>query len=214
MSFTWSNTPWVTVGAMLLAGWGLTGCGSSETPAPTPTAQSSAPPAVTAAKSTSTTSDYSAATATPDGTVKAFLSAIKQGDDKQAEAMLTDIARQRTRERDLYVAPPGTESASYEVGEFEIEEDKAQVASTWTDLGQDGQPHTEVIVWLLRKEKGAWQIAGLATNVAPGAAPLILNFEDPDDMLFKLESADAGRQGTQAARTASKPADPNSTEKQ
>ena len=106
------------------------------------------------------------------------------------------------------MAPPGTETASFEVGEFEIEGDKAQVASTWTDLGEDNKPHTEVIVWLLRKEKTVWQIAGLATNVAPGAAPLILNFEDPDDMLFKLESAEASRNGP-PQRTASKPDEPN-----
>ena len=200
MSFSWSHTSWIAAAVLLLAG-----CGSSESPDASPAAKSSAPPASGAATAAAV---KPAGTTTPDGTVRAFLSAIKQGNDKQAEAMLTDIARQRTRERDLYVAPPGTETASFEVGEFEIEGDKAQVASTWTDLGEDNKPHTEVIVWLLRKEKKAWQIAGLATNVAPGAAPMILNFEDPDDMLFKLESAEASRNAP-PQRTASKPDEPN-----
>ena len=94
----------------------------------------------------------------------------------------------------MVVAPPGSESATFEVGEVELlsegDEQGAHVASKWTDLGDDGQPHTDDIVWMLRKEPEGWRIAGMATTVFEGEPPLLLNFEDPQDMQRKQQLAE------------------------
>ena len=46
-------------------------------------------------------------------TVTAFLEAIKRGDDPGAQAMLTKVARAKTQELGISVAPPVTSTATY-----------------------------------------------------------------------------------------------------
>ena len=52
-------------------------------------------------------------------TVPTFLEAIKRGDDAGARAMLTKVARAKTEELGLSVAPPVTSSATYSIREVE-----------------------------------------------------------------------------------------------
>jgi len=128
---------------------------------------------------------------TPEAAVKEFLEAVKSGNDDRASFMLSDAARQKTTEMEMVVAPPGSATATYEVGDVEyVTEDKdgAHVASKWTDL-QDGESHTDEIIWILRKEAVGWRIAGMATKIFDDELPLILNFEDPEDMLRKQKLA-------------------------
>ena len=173
------------MGAVLLTIAGL-GCTSSST---SDSAHSSAE---TDGGSTARTSTADASQgSTPDGTVREFLTSVRAGDDSLASSLLTDVAREETSKRQLAVAPPGSDSATFEVGEVElVEPDGAHVASTWTDVGDDGQPHTDDIVWMLRKEPQGWRIAGMATILFQGEPPLLLNFEDPDDMLRKQRLAE------------------------
>lgn len=127
----------------------------------------------------------------PEKTVAAFLEAVRVGNDEQASLMLSPLARQRTAERDLVVAPPGSETAKFQVGEVELAgENAAHVASSWTDIDETGQPHTDQIVWILRRESEGWRIAGMGTKLFPDQPPLFLNFEDPDDMLRKQQLAE------------------------
>jgi hypothetical protein len=130
----------------------------------------------------------------PGEAVAAFLEAVKNGEDDKANSMLTKLALQETAKMNMVVAPPGSESATFEVGEVELlsegDEQGAHVASKWTDLGDDGQPHTDEIVWMLRKEPEGWRIAGMATTVFEDEPPLLLNFEDPQDMQRKQQLAE------------------------
>ena len=50
-------------------------------------------------------------------TVTTFLEAIKRGDEQSALGMLTDVARAKTQELGLSVAPPVKDTATYRVGE-------------------------------------------------------------------------------------------------
>jgi hypothetical protein len=126
--------------------------------------------------------------APPDATIREFLQSVKNGSDEKAAGLLTDLARQKTTEMDLVVSPPGSETASYSVGEMEIvSPQEAQVASTWTDVGPDGQKHTDTVVWLLKMCPQGWRISGLATKVFDDMPPLVLNFEDPEDMIRKQQ---------------------------
>ena len=133
--------------------------------------------------------------APPDAAVTDFLEAIRTGDDKKAEAMLTDLARQKTAQMDLMVAPPGSPSASFKIAEVEVIEGQvAHVSSIWTDTGDDGKPQTNEFVWALRLEPQGWRIAGVAVALFPNQPPLLLDFEDPADMLRKQQMAEAEMQ--------------------
>jgi hypothetical protein len=126
----------------------------------------------------------------PDAVMGEFLEAIRKGDDQKASALLTTLARQKTEEMEMVVAPPGSDTAKFKILAVEIEGDEAQVGTDWTDLDADGRPRTDRIVWMLRNETGGWRIHGMATRVFKDLAPIILNFEDPVDMLRKQRQAE------------------------
>lgn len=130
----------------------------------------------------------------PAEAVHAFLQAVRDGKDEDANNMLTSTAREETAKLDMVVAPPGSDTATFEVGEVELlsqgDEQGAHVASTWTDVGDDGQPHTDEIIWMLRKEPEGWRIGGMATKVFEDEPPLLLDFENPKDMQRKQQLAE------------------------
>ena len=160
--------------ACLLTGCGLaflslTGCSNSGTPV------GSAP-----------------STAPAKATVTAFLEAIKRGDDPGAQAMLTKVARAKTQELGISVAPPVNSTATYSVRECEViagTEDLVHVGTTWTDTDPDGFTTTENVVWAVRLDPEGWRVAGMATKIFDDMPPLLLNFEDPEDMIAKQELA-------------------------
>ena len=146
-------------------------------------------------KSEEAAPEAKAPVAPPDSAVRDFLEAIRTGDDKKAEAMLTDLARQKTAQMDLMVAPPGSPTASFTLGEMEVIDDQvAHVSSIWTDTGDDGQPQRNEFVWALRLEPQGWRIAGVAVALFPNQPPLLLDFEDPADMMRKQQMAEAEMQ--------------------
>lgn len=152
------------------------------------------------------TGDTKTAGAGADRAVFDFLKAVQTGDDEKAANMLTKLARQKTEELDMVVAPPGSQTASFEVGEVEmIQEGGAYVSSTWTDVDDQGQSHSDQIVWVLRKEPEGWRIAGMVTKLFDNK--LVLNFEDPEDMLRKQQLAEEEmqRRNQQPPTTAAKP---------
>ena len=124
----------------------------------------------------------------PAEAVHEFLQAVQSGDDQKSAGMLTSMAREKTAELDLEVAPPGSKTASFTVGEVEmVDENGAYVGSTWSDIDPEGVRHDDQIVWVLRREPEGWRIAGMVTKLFEGK--LVLNFEDPEDMLRKQELA-------------------------
>lgn len=152
----------------------------------------SAPPSAPAGDAGKTTTAAAASDShKPDQVVQQFLEAVRVGKDVDAEKWLTKTALAETKKADLYVAPEGTATASFKVGEMELVEGGAQVFTTWTDVVETGDPKeskvskTDKIVWLLRQEPEGWRIAGMATTIFEGEAPLVLNFEDPADMIHQ-----------------------------
>jgi len=182
---------------------GLTGCGETSNPAPRatasrPAAHAQAPPSAGPTDSVSS----------PGQAVHRFLEAVRQGDDQAAGAMLTDLARKKTRELNMVVAPPGSDTARFQVGKAEMAgKDIAKVPCTWTDLDSEGKPRTDAITWTLRQDGSTWRIAGMAAKIYPDRPPVVLNFEDPEEMLRQQESVEheaierANRQQKQARKT-------------
>jgi hypothetical protein len=156
--------------------------------------------------------DSSGSNQPPGEVIGKFLEAIRAGDDEQASGLLTPLARQKTAEMQMVVAPPGSETARFQVLDTEMLNGAAHVTSDWTDLDSDGKPHTDRIVWILHQEPQGWRIAGMAARVFADQEPIVLNFEDPADMLRKQQQAeeeiarrdgrtpDAGSSGAPAIR--------------
>ena len=144
----------------------------------------------------------------PAAVVQVFLEAIRTGNDEQASAMISTVARQKTAALGG-ITPPASDTAKFSLGKVEyVGEDGARVASVWTDLDEEGQAQSTETVWVLRKEDEAWRVAGVAAMVFPGEEPLLLNFEDPEDMKRKQEevrnrlehSSEASRRGKPSGR--------------
>lgn len=126
----------------------------------------------------------------PAQAVYQWLDAIRTGNDAVATAMLTQVARQKALEQDRSVRPAASDTARFQIGSVEyIGEDGARVASKWTDLDESGQPQTDEALWVLRKEADGWRIAGVAATIFDGEPPLLLNFEDPEEMAQKQQWA-------------------------
>lgn len=142
------------------------------------------PPSIEAAEADS------AKTAPAKATVVAFLDAVKRGDDAAARGMLTKVARAKTEELGMSVAPPVADTATYSVRDCELISDSgdlAHVATIWTDVDPDGTKTSEDVIWVVRLDPEGWRVVGMAMRVFDDMPPLLLNFEDPDDMLAKQE---------------------------
>lgn len=131
-----------------------------------------------------------AVTGPAQATVVAFLDAIKRGDDATARGLLTQVARAKTKELGISVAPPVNDNATYSVRACEVvgeAGDVVHVATTWTDVDADGFKSTDNVIWVTRLDPEGWRIVGMAMKVFDDLPPLLLDFEDPEDMLAKQQ---------------------------
>jgi RNA polymerase sigma-70 factor (ECF subfamily) len=136
------------------------------------------------------TSAGSAATEPAKAAVVKFLDAMKRGDEAAASGMLTSVARAKTEEVGISVAPPVPDTATYTVRDCEMvseANDLAHVATTWADVDETGAPTSENIVWAVRLDPEGWRVVGMAMKIFEDMPPLLLNFEDPQDMIAKQE---------------------------
>lgn len=121
-------------------------------------------------------------------TVVAFLDAVKRGDENAARGFLSKVARAKTEEIGMSVAPPVADTATYAVRECELigdSGDVAHVATTWTDVAPDGSKSSENVIWVVRLDPEGWRVVGMALRVFSDMPPLLLNFEDPEDIIAK-----------------------------
>lgn len=122
--------------------------------------------------------------------VASFLDAMKRGDDAAARGMLTKVAAAKTKEMGLSVAPPVPATSTYSIRECEAvggADDLVHVATSWTDTDAEGFTTTENVVWVVRLDPEGWRVVGMAMRVFDDMPPLLLNFEDPDDMIAKQD---------------------------
>lgn len=146
--------------------------------------------------------------------VVAFLDAIKRGDDAAARGLLTKVARAKTKELGISVAPPVNDNATYSVRACEVigeAGDVVHVATTWTDVDADGFKSTDNVIWVTRLDPEGWRIVGMAMKVFDDLPPLLLDFEDPEDMLAKQQLVATELQ-KRAAKAAGAPAQPRTAQ--
>ena len=174
---------WMLLLAVLAIG--TSGCGDADKngpPADNPPEAGTAAPGENPGDQAASPSEGAAAA------VRGFLDAVRVGDDTKAAAMLTPVARRKTAEHGMVVSPPGSDTARFELGEVQLlADDGARVTSLWTDTDASGAPHTDRMVWMVRKVSEGWRVAGVAAVVFEGEAPLLLNFEDPEEMARKQQ---------------------------
>ncbi len=166
----------------------LSGCGDGTAP----TTDAGEKPVIEAEGATqaSTGKSSSDAAAGPKAALGQFLNAVKAGDDEGAAAMLTTLARQKTSEMGLNVAPPGSDTATFKVSQVEMKGDSgAYVACNWTETDAQGNQSTDEVVWVMSREDADWRIAGMVAKVFPDLEAIVFNFEDPEDMIRKQEMA-------------------------
>jgi hypothetical protein len=124
----------------------------------------------------------------PAAAVSEFLEAVRTGNDEKATRMLSTLAREKTASLNRNVTPPASDTAKFAIGKVDyVDDEGARVASTWTDLDANGQPRTDEAIWVVRRQSDGWRVAGVAATVFPGEPPLVLSFEDPEDMLRKQQ---------------------------
>ncbi len=178
------NHGWLAL--VTLAVIGILGCGKSEGPA-----QQSAALADHDVQATKTGNMAGVqATNSPEAACQEFLDALRTGNDEKASNMLSQVAREKAAALGRSVTPSASDTARFAIGKVKyVGEDGAQVESSWTDEDNDGQTRTTNDVWIMRKEQEGWRIVGVAAMIFPGEPKLMLNFEDPDEVLKKLQWA-------------------------
>jgi hypothetical protein len=180
-----SKTHWLVISAVLAVI--VAGCGKSAGTGESSTAASDAAKPTTDAVAESS-AQSSAKLEGPAAAIQEFLEALRTGNDEKASKMLSTAARQKTASLNRNVTPPASDTARFTIGKVDfVNDDGARVACTWTDLDEDGKPKTDEAVWVLRREDKVWRVAGVAAQVFPGEPPLLLNFEDPQDMVKKQQ---------------------------
>jgi hypothetical protein len=102
--------------------------------------------------------------------------------------MFVSSGRQKIKELKIPVTPHGSDTARFELSPVErVDAELARVGCKWTDLDSEGQEHTDVMTWSVLKEAEGWRIAGLAATVFDGEPPLLLDFQDPQEVVEKLD---------------------------
>jgi hypothetical protein len=169
-----NRLPWI--GLAVILGAAMTGCGQS--------GNSAAPATTSQENSTATASTGRPQGSGPGAAVFDFLEAVRTGSDQKASNMLTPLARKKVAEQHLVVAPPGSDTAKFELGSVQLlGDDGARVVIKWTDVDENNKPRTDQVTWMVRKVEEGWRIAGVAAPVFEGEPPVLLNFEDPEEML-------------------------------
>jgi hypothetical protein len=144
-------------------------------------------------------------------TVYEFLDAIRIGDTQASSSRLTPLALERINENDMIFAPPASQQARFRVGQVQMySADKAFVETVWTDADADGVPTDEHMTWALKYADGQWRISGMAAKVGPGQPPVLMDFENPGQLLNPQRPNTATGQQPQpgpdsASRQASQP---------
>ncbi len=178
------NQGWLTL--VTLALMGIIGCGKSEGPAQQTAASADRNVQLT---SSGNMPDMRA-TDTPEAACREFLEAVRTGNDEKAANMLSEVAREKAAALGCSVTPSASDTAKFTIARVKyVAEDGAQVESIWTDVDNDNQEHSDNLIWVLRRESHGWRIAGLAATIFPGEPPLLLNFENPDEVLKKQQWA-------------------------
>lgn len=146
------------------------GCGTKQETANSGTPTESVAPAKTGTASTTPSE--------PKEVVQLFLDSMRAGNGARLSSLLSSLARDEIKRKQLEIAPLGSPNAVFNVGEAAAQDEGMLVSSSWTEPEQAGQPATKLeVVWELRKEPEGWRICGMAVDPMNGDEVQIVDFE-------------------------------------
>lgn len=183
------------------------GCGSSSAPQ----ASATASPAATANNAMPSETELNRAATV----VAQFLDAVRRGGETGgANQMLTSDAQAVLQQLGRSVEPIGSTDAVFKVTRAEPVPDTPEAAlvhSFWTEPKPDGKSETYQVVWAVEREASGWKISGLAMDMGQEQEPMIVDFENSQQMamLFNDKPAVATNavQGSGEASQAAAPTD-------
>jgi hypothetical protein len=164
-----------------------TACSKSE-----PTANNAAGTATMASNTQAPIAQQLAAPATnetvitpPAEVVAQFLDSLRRGDEVTTAQLLTVQAREEVKKHNLEVAPPGSPTATFQIGETrEVEADRALVESIWTEPAVEGQEAIKTgVVFDVRKEQNGWRLAGMVIDMGANSEAIVVDFENMSGLL-------------------------------
>ncbi|MDO4550943.1 MAG: hypothetical protein Q4C96_06790 [Planctomycetia bacterium] len=131
-----------------------------------------------------------------------FIRALQQKDNKTLLALLSTAARAEWRKKQTSFGPSACENMEVEFGNIQYLNDPetkevigARIGTIWKihDENSDSPSDTyeDMIVCVLRKEESQqWKMAGMIAVVSEDFPPIILNFEDLQEMEYMNENID------------------------
>lgn len=188
------------------------GCGSSGDGKPT-AAEATSTQTGTETTSANEPGSSDSALSGPAAAVSEFLEAVRMGDDRKSEAMLTSAAREQIAKYNISVSPPRSDTASFKIGEVKMQsDDRATVVCTCSDRDATGQIRSDEVTWVLRLEPEGWRVGGMLVTVDPQEPPQPFNFEDLEDTFRRqrLLKEKMERRAAEARSQAQRPTPPES----
>ncbi|MFG0262193.1 MAG: hypothetical protein ACF788_07370 [Novipirellula sp. JB048] len=142
-----------------------------------------------------------AATAPPTDVVSQFLDRVRRGgEDSGAGELLTQRAQSELQRIGRSVQPIGSPDARFDVTqarEVPGEENSMLVQSIWSEPGPDGTTNDFEVVWAMQLEEAGWRISGLAMEIDPNQPPIIIDFENGDEMAKLLAEGETPAESPQ-----------------
>jgi hypothetical protein len=136
-----------------------------------------------------------------------FLDAVLKGDTGRASARLTPQAMQRIIASGKQFAPPGLETASFQIGGVRTPaEGQAIVQCVLTDTAPGDAPRSEEMCCLMRLVEQDWRVSGIAYGTGPNQPWMLSDFETGKSSTISRQPAQPGTPSSTMPRVAQDPA--------
>lgn len=152
--------------------------------------------------------------------VREFLQAVQEGNRDAASKRLTAQAVKAFEEHDVPFLPAAITSGSFQLGKT-VESGRTHfVQCIWTDHDAAPGARSEKIQWMVKEDGGSgWRIFGLAVYMEEQGENMVINFEQPQELLLRRDppqeqaatAGSAGDTSTAPAQQATLPQDPFQT---
>ncbi|TWU40292.1 hypothetical protein Q31b_36400 [Novipirellula aureliae] len=133
-------------------------------------------------------------TPSPSDVVSQFLDRVRRGGETtDAGQLLTQRAQAELKRIGRTVQPIGTPDARFDVRQAAAipnEPGSMLVQSIWTEPNSDGSLGQYEVVWAVHREQAGWRISGLAMEMNPGQPPIVIDFENGDEMAKLLAGSE------------------------
>ena len=151
----------------------LVGCGDTQTDAPVLTDPT------TGSRTNTQTNTISKRDEPIARNAHAFLDSVIQGDTRRATALLTPRAVEQIRHNGKAFAPPGLETAGFELGRIRKPSPEQALVQCFLSDSASGGNQKEEMCCMMKLVDGHWLVSGIAFRVSPQKPPFILDFEKP-----------------------------------